>query len=238
MNINWWILWIQYNIDEILFPHIWKTMLSHMDHTMLSHTSGNIFRKRFRNVFGKVSRRVGFGEVCGMTENVSGIVFGKVVQKKVPPLKSVWPTFGQYMNICVFCHACLQIKFLMISGSESRRLELQNHAFRVRCVAKTNFRAEWNSVDFSVICLFISGALESQEIRWLSMAFGGGPKLRAHGQFVVIWFVPGPHCNDQTVWSSSSTCKIQLQLCRNTRIRKTTMQITKIRKIKAAIWFH
>ena len=70
------------------------------------------------------------------------------------------------------------------------------------------------------------------------MAFRGVPDGRApakgryFGQFLV------PIVILQTVSSSNSTCKIHHETCRNERIRKSRMQITKIRKIKAATCSH
>ena len=53
-----------------------------------------------------------------------------------PILKAFRALWGK---ICVFVHACFQVTFLTIWGSESGRLGLKKHIFGVRCVAKTNF---------------------------------------------------------------------------------------------------
>ena len=58
------------------------------------------------------------------------------------------------------------------------------------------------------------------EIWWFSMAFQGAPVLNNHGRVRVFWAAPGLHWSNQTVWSSSSTCKTQHRTCRNKGIRK------------------
>ena len=50
--------------------------------------------------------------------------------------------------------------------------------------------------------------------------------------------VLGPHSSSQTVSTSYATCKIHHETCRNEGIRKSRMQITKIRKIKAVTCSH
>ena len=67
------------------------------------------------------------------------------------------------------------------------------------------------------------------------MASRGGPELRDHGRLGVIWRVPGPHYNHQTVWTIFSTCKIQHQPCRNKGIRKSQDANYENTKNKAAI---
>ena len=73
---------------------------------------------------------------------------------------SIWGEFrerifkavGNFWNRkCVFCYACLQVIFLMISGSASGCLGLHNQAFGIRSVSKTTFHICWDSVDFGVI---------------------------------------------------------------------------------------
>ena len=76
------------------------------------------------------------------------------------------------------------------------------------------------------------------EISWFSMAFRGVPELRQHGRMMVFGMLSGPHSISQTVSRSYSTCKIHHETCRNEGIRKSRMQITKIRKIKAVICPH
>ena len=67
---------------------------------------------------------------------------------------------------------------------------------------------------------------------------GGSPELIIAGWVMVIWALAGPHCSNQTVWRSSSTCKMQHQTCRSEGIRKNRMRTAKIRKSKAAVWSH
>ena len=51
--------------------------------------------------------------------------------------------------------------------------------------------------------------------------FTGGPRAEAICPFGAIWLVPGLYCSNQTVGSSSSTCKIQHQTGRKKGIRKS-----------------
>ena len=77
--------------------------------------------------------------------------------------------------------------------------------------------------------------LKHHDFRWFS---GGGPRLRTHGRMMVFGLLSGPHSIFQTVSRSNSTCKIHHETCRNERIRKSRMQNTKIRKIKAVTCSH
>ena len=74
--------------------------------------------------------------------------------------------------------------------------------------------------------------------RRVGMVSPNFPELRQHGRLVVFGLLSGPHCILQTVSSSNSTCKIHHETCRNEGIRKSRMQITKIRKIKAVTCPH
>ena len=58
-------------------------------------------------------------------------------------------------------------------------------------------------------------------------------ELRQHGHSRLFGILSRPHCILQTVSSSKSTCKIHHETWRNEVIRKSRMQILKIRKIKA-----
>ena len=54
-----------------------------------------------------------------------------------------------------------------------------------------------------------------------------GLELRQYGHRLV--FGIAIHCSNQTVWSSSSTCKIQHETCRKNGIRKNQMQTMNMR---------
>ena len=58
------------------------------------------------------------------------------------------------------------------------------------------------------------------EIECFSMAFRGGPAAEDPVPECGICHSFGRHWSNQTVWSSSSTCKMQYQTCRNEGIRK------------------
>ena len=114
---------------------------------------------------------------------------------------------------------------------------------------KTAFHICRDYVDFGVIFTWFSMALgpilmtfgglgaglKHYDFRWFS---GGVPDGRApcRGWYLVCFL--GPIVILQTVSSSNSTCKIHHETCRNERIRKSRMQITKIRKIKAVTCSH
>ena len=68
--------------------------------------------------------------------------FGTAISEFLADFGTTTVFFG--MRVC-------RSRFLMISGSESGRLGLQNQAFGVRGVAEISFHACWDSVDFGVI---------------------------------------------------------------------------------------
>ena len=128
--------------------------------------------------------------------------------------------------MCLF-HACSRSRFSMISW----------HAYgSVGSIIKnlvTIFHTYWDSVDFGFMfsCVFMAsgnscvtfGALKTafkfDDLGWLFVQ-GGGTISKQHTQVVVIWLLLGPYCSNQTVWSSSSSCKMQRQTCRNKGMRK------------------
>ena len=81
----------------------------------------------------------------------------------------------------------------------------------------------------------LEACLKLHDFRWLS---GGVPDGRApcRGRYLVLSL--GSIVILQTVPSSNSTCRVHHATCRNERIRKSRMQITKIRKIKAVTCPH
>ena len=96
----------------------------------------------------------------------------------------------------------------------------------------------WFSMALGPILMTFGGleaCLKLHDFRWLS---GGVPDGRApcRGGYL-RWFL-GPIVILQTVSSSNSTCKIHHETLGNEGIRKSRMQITKIRKIKAVICSH
>ena len=96
----------------------------------------------------------------------------------------------------------------------------------------------WFSMALGPILMTFGGlgaGLKHHDFRWFS---GGVPELRHHGHSRLFGTLPGPHSILQTVSRSNSTCKIHHETCRNERIRKSRMQITKIRKIKAVTCSH
>ena len=91
----------------------------------------------------------------------------------------------------------------------------------------------WFSMALGSILMTFGGlgaCLKFHDFRWLSGS--------NHGQMVVFGTLSGPHSISQTVSRSYSTCKIHHETCRNAGIRKSRMQITKIRKIKAVTCSH
>ena len=118
-----------------------------------------------------------------------------------------------------------------------------------KVLQKPAFRICRDYVDFGVIFTWFSMALGP-----ILMTFGvletglkftrfwgllwGTPKSWSQARSVVIWLLSGPYSNSQTASRSYSTCKIHHETCRNEGIRKSRMQITKIRKIKAVTCSH
>ena len=83
-------------------------------------------------------------------------------------------------SICVFCQACSQVTFFMISGSESGCPGLQNQAFGVKSFAKTfvsnilgfcsfvyHFLMFFEGIHFDDFWCF-GDKLEFDDLRWLS----------------------------------------------------------------------
>ena len=116
---------------------------------------------------------------------------------------------------------------------------LQKSAFHI-CRDYVDFGVifTWFSMVLGPILMTFGGlgpGLKHHDFRWFS---GGVPELSNYGRMVVFVSVPGPYSNSQTASRSYSTCKIHHETCRNEGIRKSRMQITKIRKIKAVTCSH
>ena len=116
---------------------------------------------------------------------------------------------------------------------------LQKPAFHI-CSDYVDFGVifTWFSMALGPILMTFGGletGLKFHDFRWLSGGSQTGGRPAVSGYFA--WFL-GPIVILQTASSSNSTCKIHHETCRNERIRKSRMQITKIRKIKAVKCSH
>ena len=116
---------------------------------------------------------------------------------------------------------------------------LQKSAFHI-CRDYVDFGVifTWFSMVLGPILMTFGGlgpGLKHHDFRWFSGGSQTGGRLAISGYLVLSL---GPIVILQTVSSSNSTCKIHHETCRNERIRKSRMQITKIRKIKAVTCPH
>ena len=64
------------------------------------------------------------------------------------------------------------------------------------------------------------------------------PRSRLQGRFVVIWLIPGPHSNSQTVGVAIQHARYIMKHAGMKGYEKTRMQITKIQKIKTVTCSH